>query len=70
MLESLFNKFAVLKLSPHVFNMTFLASAESLEHIASYYSAPIFLEDFPVTEVLLKKRPWHRCFPVNFSKFL
>ena len=22
----------------------------------------------PVT--LLKKKPWHRCFPVNFSKFL
>ena len=22
----------------------------------------------PVT--LLKKRPWHRCFPVNFTKFL
>ena len=19
---------------------------------------------------LLKKRPWHRCFPVNFAKFL
>ena len=19
---------------------------------------------------LLKKRPWHRCFPVNFSKFV
>ena len=22
------------------------------------------------TVTLLKKRPWHRCFPVNFSKFL
>ena len=21
-------------------------------------------------KILLKKRPWHRCFPVNFSKFL
>ena len=20
--------------------------------------------------ILLKKRPWHRCFPVNFAKFL
>ena len=55
MLESFFNKFAGLKLSSHVFNMIFLARAESLEHIAFYCSAPIFLEDFPVTEVLLRR---------------
>ena len=24
----------------------------------------------PATAILLKKRLWHRCFPVNFAKFL
>ena len=24
----------------------------------------------PVPATLLKRRPWHRCFPVNFAKFL
>ena len=33
----------------------------------------VFLEIFqktPVSETLLKKKLWHRCFPVNFAKFL
>ena len=24
----------------------------------------------PSPATLLKKRPWHRCFPMNFAKFL
>ena len=24
----------------------------------------------PSKKIILKKRPWHRCFPVNFAKFL
>ena len=25
---------------------------------------------FPKPATLLKKRPWHKCFPGNFAKFL
>ena len=29
-----------------------------------------YLTKFMRPAALLKKRPWHRCFPVNFVKFL
>ena len=48
MLKSLFNKVAGLRPPSYVLTLFFSASAESLPHIVSYYSAPIFQEDLPV----------------------
>ena len=56
-LESLFNKVVVLRPPSHdVFSMIFFnASVESLQHIASYYSEPIFLEDLPANAAIFGK---------------
>ena len=43
-------------------------SQNSQENTCASVSFLIKLQAVPAT--LLKKRPWHRCFPVNFLKFL
>ena len=54
-LESLFNKVTGLRPPSYVFNIIFLMQVEN--YIASYYSAPTFLEDFlmnaPIFPILL-----------------
>ena len=43
-------------------------SPNSQENTCARISCLIKLQAAPAT--LLKKRLWHRCFPVNFAKFL
>ena len=43
-------------------------SQNSQENTCARVSFLIKLQAWPAT--LLKKRPWHRCFPVTFAKFL
>ena len=48
--------------------MVFLAKVQAREAVVQRCSVNKVLDLRPAT--LLKKRLWHRCFPVNFVKFL
>ena len=43
-----------------------------LKNFAKFTPVPVFLNKVTGlrTETLIKKRLWHKCFPVNFAKFL
>ena len=53
-------------------NLTFIRhSFQTLEAVARRRSVrKVVLRNFVGPATLLKKRLWHRCFPVNFAKFL
>ena len=70
MLESLFNKFADIKseilLDERLHHGYFSMKKFYLKN--TFLTAEAVVRMWPAT--LLRKALWHRCFPVNFAKFL
>ena len=62
-------KFCLLK----KWKILFLFFSQTSQQVLDYFKVNLLLDEFeqqtrPAT--LFKKRLWHRCFPVNFAKFL